>query len=240
MVCWESGSFSGDLLAVSSPDGRLTLWSGRGGRVPPRTTIGQNLIITSILLGNTHQFLSHQVPSTHLEAVTTCLSWAPSPSPSSGKRKKKKRDGSEGGGGGDLIALGTAAGSLLIYSATQGELVTVLKAESLPSIHSLVWTNSGASIFAAGEEGKVAEFSVTKQKLASTFKASPDPIHCLALSPDDATLVVAGLDIKIFALPSRSLLKTFSGHATPVNCLSVFADRVFSCGQVLHLKLFKR
>ena len=208
-------------MAVSSPDGRLTLWSGRGGRVPPRTTIGQNLIITSILLGNIHQFLSHQVPSTHLEAVTTCLSWAPSPSPSSGKRKKKKRDGSEGGGGGDLIALDTAAGSLLIYSATQGELVTVLKAESL------VWTNSGASIFTAGEEGKVVEFSVTKQKLASTFKASPDPIHFLALSPDDATLVVAGLDIKIFALPSRSLLKTFSGHATPVNCLSVFVDRVW-------------
>jgi len=204
-------SHKGDLLAVSSPDGRLTLWSGGEGA---GSRLEQQL-----------------VPSTHLEAVTTCLSWAPSPSPSSGKRKKKKRDGSEGGGGGDLIALGTAAGSLLIYSATQGELVTVLKAESLPSIHSLVWTNSGASIFAAGEEGKVAEFSVTKQKLASTFKASPDPIHCLALSPNDATLVVAGLDIKIFALPSRSLLKTFSGHATPVNCLSVFADRVFSCGQ---------
>ena len=169
--------------------------------------------------------------------MTTCLSWAPSTtSPPSGKRKKKKgRDGSEGGGGGDLVALGTAAGSLLVYSATQGELVTVLKAEGLPSIYSLVWTNSGASIFAAGEEGKVAEFSVVKQKLVSVFKASPDPIHCLALSPDDSTLVVAGLDIKLFELPSRSLLKTFTGHSTPVNCLSVFADRVFSCGQVKNL-----
>ena len=122
---------------------------------------------------------------------------------------------------------------MLVYSATQGELVTVLKAEGLPSIYSLVWTNSGASIFAAGEEGKVAEFSVAKQKLVSIFKASPDPIHCLALSPDDSTLVVAGLDIKLFELPSRTLLKTFTGHSTPVNSLSVFAGRVFSCGQVI-------
>jgi len=205
-------SHKGDLLAVSSPDGRLTLWSGGEGA---GSRLEQQL-----------------VPSTHLEAVTTCLSWAPSStSPPSGKRKKKKsRDGSEGGGG-DLVALGTAAGSLLVYSTTQGELVTVLKAEGLPSIYSLVWTNSGASIFAAGEEGKVAEFSVVKQKLLSIFKASPDPIHCLALSPDDSTLVVAGLDIKLFELPSRSLLKTFTGHSTPVNCLSVFANRVFSCGQ---------
>jgi len=205
-------SHKGDLLAVSSPDGQLTLWSGGEGA---GSRLEQQL-----------------VPSTHLEAVTTCLSWAPSStSPPSGKRKKKKsRDGSEGGGG-DLVALGTAAGSLLVYSTTQGELVTVLKAEGLPSIYSLVWTNSGASIFAAGEEGKVAEFSVVKQKLLSIFKASPDPIHCLALSPDDSTLVVAGLDIKLFELPSRSLLKTFTGHSTPVNCLSVFANRVFSCGQ---------
>ena len=176
------------------------------------------------------------MPSTHLEAVTTCLSWAPAVSTPSGNKKKKKkaRESGEGVGGGDLIALGTAAGSLLVYSATQGELVTVLKAEGLPSINSLVWTSSGSSIFAAGEEGKVAEFSVAKQKLASIFKASPDPIHCLALSADDGTLVVAGLDIKLFALPSRSLLKTFTGHATPVNCLSVFANRVFSCGQVVN------
>ena len=56
------------------------------------------------------------MPSTHLEAVTTCLSWAPSPSPSSGKMKKKKRDGSEGGGGGDLIALDTARPSTVEVS----------------------------------------------------------------------------------------------------------------------------
>ena len=217
---------------MSSPDGRLTLWSGGEGA---GSRLEQQLV--SVLLSTPLKpflFCANQVPSTHLEAVTTCLSWAPSATstPSVKRKKKKGRDVSEAGGGGDLVALGTAAGSLLVYSATQGELVTVLKAEGLPSIYSLVWTNSGSSIFAAGEEGKVAEFSVAKQKLVSIFKASPDPIHCLALSPDDSTLVVAGLDIKLFQLPSRSLLKTFTGHATPVNCLAVFADRVFSCGQV--------
>jgi hypothetical protein len=64
----------------------------------------------------------------------------------------------------------------------------------------------------AGEEGRVAEWSVAKQAL-------------LALSPDDSTLLAGTRDIKIWHLASRALLKILTGHAGPVCCLQLAAGR---------------
>ena len=61
---------------------------------------------------------------------------------------------------------------------------------------SLVWSHAASTVYTAGEEGRVAEWSVAKQALLATFQAGPDPISCLALSPDDSTLVAGSRDIR--------------------------------------------
>ena len=69
----------GDLLAVSSPDGRLALWSRA------------------------------ELPSHHLEAAPTCLAWAPprTATPRKKKKDRKKDEESRGEVSPDLVALGT-------------------------------------------------------------------------------------------------------------------------------------
>ena len=57
----------GDLLAVSSPDGRLALWSRA------------------------------ELPSHHLEAAPTCLAWAPPRTATPRKKKKDRKKGESRG-----------------------------------------------------------------------------------------------------------------------------------------------
>jgi hypothetical protein len=120
---------------------------------------------------------------------------------------------------------------VLLYSARQGSLVTVLKQDVAGPVLSLAWSHAGSTVYTAGEEGRVAEWSVAKQALLSTFQAGPDPISCLALSFDDSTLVAGSRDIKIWHLASRTLLKTLTGHAGQVRCLLVAAGRVWSAAE---------
>jgi len=203
---------AGDLLAVSSPDGRLALWSGGDGG-------GARLE-------------QHLVPSHHLESSPTCLAWAPAASSEHSKRKRKKKEEVvEEGEGADLVALGTAVGALLLYSAKQGCLVTVLKAEGVTSILSLAWSPTAAAVYTAGEGGQVATFNIAKQKLLNTFQVGTDAIYSLAVTSDEATLVAASRDIKVWDLASRSLVKTLRGHGSPVTCLVLAQGRAWSAAQ---------
>jgi U3 small nucleolar RNA-associated protein 5 len=119
--------FSSDCskLAMTTPDGRLTVWGNGGG-------------------GGSCQLLHQFSPSTHLSAVSTCLAWA---TPTTKKKKKTKSMDQQS----DLVAMGTSAGTVLLYSTMQGGLVTTFKTENSTKINCLVWTKSASSIFAAGE-----------------------------------------------------------------------------------------
>jgi U3 small nucleolar RNA-associated protein 5 len=119
--------FSSDCskLAMTTPDGRLTVWGNGGG-------------------GGSCQMLHQFSPSTHLSAVSTCLAWA---TPTTKKKKKTKSMDQQS----DLVAMGTSAGTVLLYSTMQGHLVTTFKTENSTKINCLVWTKSASSIFAAGE-----------------------------------------------------------------------------------------
>ena len=123
------------------------------------------------------------------------------------------------------------AGTVLLYSARQGSLVTVLKQDAASPVLSLAWSHAGSTVYTAGEKGRVAEWSGAKQALLSTFQAGPDPISCLALSSDDSTLVAGSRDIKIWHLACRTLLKTLTGHTGQVRCLLVAASRVWSVAE---------
>lgn len=202
---------TGDFLAVCSPDGRLSVWSGREGG-PAR--LEQQL-----------------VPSHHLEASTTCLAWGPGNTTkvhsSPGKRKKKASLPTEEIGG-DLVALGTRAGRVLIYSIKQGQMITSLKKDGGGSVNCLTWTNSGSSIYTGGEEGNISIYSVSKMSFLDSFQAGNDTIFRLALSSDDSTLFCGSRDIKIWSIASRSLLKTLTGHCNPVSGLIVSSGFLFS------------
>lgn len=193
-----------DRVAVSTSDGRLNIWK-TGGQAPEQ------------------QF----VPSNHLEAYSTCLAWAGG---TQNKRKKKKeevvvQDSS------DLVAMGTSAGSVLIYSVKQGDLVTSMTKENKSKINAVLWANSGGSIFAGGEDGLVSIFSVTKLSFLSSFKTSTDPIFSVALSKDDRLLATGCRGIRLWNVASQCQVASFTGHANPVNLLRVVGDFLVSSAE---------
>jgi len=197
----------GDLLAVCSPDGRLSIWAQQEGG-PAR--LEQQL-----------------VPSQHLAASPVCLAWCPPTVATPGKKRKKGGSKEKG----DLLALATSQGAVLLYSVSQGQLLATLGDEGGTGSHCLAWSNSGTSIYTGGEEGRLSVFSATKQALITSWKAGTDPIHRVAVSLDDSLLVAGGRQIKVWDIATRTLVKSLTGHSSPVSSLAVNGGYIFSCGR---------
>jgi len=197
-------------VGISRPDGCLAIYSGVVGG-------GCKLL---------HQFS----PSTHLTALPTCLAWA-------GRqegRKKKKRKSQENNrelNNSDLVAMGTTAGTVLVYSTMQGNMVTSFKTENNTRINSLVWTKSCNTIYAAGEDGSVSLFSIPKQSLITTFTHSPEPVHSLALNRKENLLAMGSRSIHVWDIPNNKVINTFTGHANPVTRLEILDNFLFSSSE---------
>jgi len=197
-------------VGISRPDGCLVIYSGVGGG-------GCKLL---------HQFS----PSTHLTALPTCLAWA-------GRhegRKKKKRKSQENiseENMSDLVAMGTTAGTVLVYSTKQGNMVTSFKTENNTRINSLVWTKSCNTIYAGGEDGSVSLFSIPKQSLVTTFTHSPDPVHSLALNRKENLLAMGSRKVHVWDISNNKVINTFTGHANPVTRLEIVNNFLFSSSE---------
>ena len=98
MTSKSMARFSSDCskLAMSTPDGRLTVWGSGGG-------------------GGACDLLHQFSPSSHLTAVSTCLAWSGPSHPTQKKKKRMSMDPQS-----DLVAMGTSAGTVLVYSSMQG------------------------------------------------------------------------------------------------------------------------
>eukprot|EP00090_Calanus_glacialis_P015613 TRINITY_DN2460_c0_g1_i2.p1 TRINITY_DN2460_c0_g1~~TRINITY_DN2460_c0_g1_i2.p1 ORF type:complete len:606 (-),score=281.26 TRINITY_DN2460_c0_g1_i2:53-1870(-) len=200
--------FSSDCskLAMSTPDGRLTVWGSGGGGAK-----------CDLL----HQFS----PSTHLTAVSTCLAWS-GPSHPTKKKKRMSMDQQS-----DLVAMGTSAGTVLVYSIMQGDLVTTFKTENSTRITCLVWTKSANSLYAAGEDGTVSLFSIPKQCLVETIKHTQDPVFSLALNKDGSILAMGSRNIHIWDVSSKKVTKTVTGHANPVTRMEIAGNYLYSSSE---------
>ena len=193
-------------LSMSTPDGRLSIYS-------------------SCLGGGSCQLLHQFSPSTHLTAVSTCLAWA---GLQQGRRKKNRQSLYQQS---DLVAMGTSAGTVLVYSTIQGDLVTTLKTENTSRINSLVWTKCATCIYAAGEDGTVSLFSIPKQCLLSTIKHSTDPLHSLALNKEETMLVMGSRNIHIWDISIKKVTKSLTGHADPFTRMEIIDNFLYSSSE---------
>jgi len=193
-------------LSMSTPDGRLSIYSSCVG-------------------GGSCQLLHQFSPSTHLTAVSTCLAWA---GLQQGRKKKNRQSLHQQS---DLVAMGTSAGTVLVYSTIQGDLVTTFKTETSFRINSLVWTKCATRIYAAGEDGTVSLFSIPKQCLLSSIKHSTDPLHSLALNKEETMLAMGSRNIHIWDMASKKVTKTLTGHANPVTRMEIVDNLLYSSSE---------
>ena len=148
--------------------------------------------------------------------------------------------------GSDIVALGTASGSILLYSLNRAELVHELTGGHNGKVHSLCWNSDGTSLFSSSSDSKIIEWnaleggirrytklillSIVKKKLhiittlflfISQWKVNSGKVCRLALLQDGVTLVTAGRSIQCWNANDdskiRSEVATFAGHTTNIS-----------------------
>ncbi|XP_026164445.1 WD repeat-containing protein 43 [Mastacembelus armatus] len=190
-------------LAVCAQDGRLRVW-------------------------NTDSKTLHQeyVPSAHLSATCTCIAWGPCRTVKEGpQRKKRKSEAGQVEEKVDLLAMGTAAGTVLIYSTAKGALHCTLDGGHSGGVNCVQWHPEDSLLYSGSEDTNIIEWDLQTGKARSKWKADRAAVTSLCVSPDGKLLLSAGQVIKMWDLDTKEIYRKFTGHSTAVTTLRFATTR---------------
>nr|CAD7404842.1 unnamed protein product [Timema cristinae] len=165
------------------------------------------------------------IPNLHLSEPCTCLTWLLNikHSDNSIPKYKKKSVGKK-----PLVALGTAAGNISVYSMAAGTVLSGLIGVHTTRLNTLSWSK-GTNLFSAGDDGIIVEWDVCCKKVVSKWKANESSITCLLVLPGGENLLSAHHRITLWCIASKFIIKTFYGHATEVTRLSLVITGTSYC-----------
>ncbi|XP_042356854.1 WD repeat-containing protein 43 [Plectropomus leopardus] len=184
-------------LALCAQDGRLRIW-------------------------NTDSKTLHQeyVPSAHLSATCICIAWGPCRTVKEGpQRKKRKSEAGQVEEKADLLAMGTAAGSVLIYSTAKGALHCTLDGGHSGGVNCVQWHPEDSLLYSGSDDTNIIEWDLQTGKTRSKWKADRAAVTSLSVSPDGKLLLSAGHVIKMWDLDTKEVYRKFTGHSTAVTTL---------------------
>uniref|UniRef100_A0ABI7WP53 Small-subunit processome Utp12 domain-containing protein n=2 Tax=Felis catus TaxID=9685 RepID=A0ABI7WP53_FELCA len=186
-------------FALASADGQLRVWETANNRL--------------------HQ---EYVPSAHLSGTCTCLAWAPArlQAKESPQRKKRKSEAIGPSNQIDLLALGTAVGSILLYSTVKGELHSKLISGGHDNkVNCIQWHQDNGCLYSCSDDKHIVEWNTQTCKVKCKWKGDNSSVSSLCISPDGKMLLSAGRTIKLWVLETKEIYRHFTGHATPVSSL---------------------
>ncbi|NXT47574.1 WDR43 protein, partial [Pluvianellus socialis] len=164
------------------------------------------------------------VPSAHLSAACTCLAWAPPggrppPSKDGPQRKKRKSEVAEVDKQLDILAIGTAVGSILLYSTVKGELQSKLDGGHDNKVNCVRWHQDNCCLYSCSDDKHIVEWNAQTCKVKCKWKGDNSSVSSLCISPDGKMLLSAGRTIKLWDLETKEVYRHFTGHATSVSSL---------------------
>ncbi|XP_040917179.1 WD repeat-containing protein 43 [Toxotes jaculatrix] len=190
-------------LALCAQDGRLRIW-------------------------NTDSRTLHQeyVPSAHLSATCTCITWGPCRIVKEGpQRKKRKSEVGQVEEKADLLAMGTAAGTVLIYSTAKGALHCTLDGGHSGGVNCVQWHPEDSLLYSGSDDTNIIEWDLQTGKARSKWKADRAAVTSLCVSHDGKLLLSAGQIIKMWDLDTKEVYRKFTGHSTAVTTLRFATTR---------------
>uniref|UniRef100_A0A4W4GXE5 WD repeat domain 43 n=1 Tax=Electrophorus electricus TaxID=8005 RepID=A0A4W4GXE5_ELEEL len=190
-------------LALCAQDGRLRIWS-------------------------TDSRALHQeyVPSAHLSATCTCVAWGPCRATKEGpQRKKRKFDTGHVAEQTDLLALGTASGTVLIYSMVKGDLHCTLDGGHNDGVNCVQWHPEDSLFYSGSDDTHIVEWDLQTGRTRCKWKADRAAVTSLCVSPDGKLLLSAGRSIKMWDLATKEVYRKFTGHCTTVTNLCFATTR---------------
>ncbi|XP_033097150.1 WD repeat-containing protein 43-like [Anneissia japonica] len=191
---------NGGCLAVSSPDGRLTIWDTITG-IPRQ----------------------QYTPSSHLSATCTCISWSAikhdvEDGPKRKRRKSEKRSNEKDI---EIIAMGTSSGSILLYSVLKGDLLSKLDGGHDDTVNDLCWHPKDNTLFSCSDDQHIVQWNVRDGKVKCKWKADKSSVNSMCISPCGKIIISAGRTIQVWDLETKEVLKKFTGHASSVSSLKM-------------------
>uniref|UniRef100_A0A9J8AVP9 WD repeat domain 43 n=1 Tax=Cyprinus carpio carpio TaxID=630221 RepID=A0A9J8AVP9_CYPCA len=190
-------------LALCAQDGRLRIWN------TDSKTLQQEY-----------------VPSAHLSAACTCVTWGPCRAVQEvPQRKRRKCEAGSTPEQSDLLALGTAAGSVLIYSTVKGDLHCTLEGGHSGPVNSVQWHPEDSVLYSGSDDTHIAEWDLQTGKVRCKWKADRSAVSSLCISPDGKLLLSAGMTIKMWNLETKEVYRKFTGHSTMVTTLCFATTR---------------
>uniref|UniRef100_A0A673KWP3 WD repeat-containing protein 43-like n=1 Tax=Sinocyclocheilus rhinocerous TaxID=307959 RepID=A0A673KWP3_9TELE len=192
---------SQQFLALCAQDGRLRIWN------TDSKTLQQEY-----------------VPSAHLSAACTCVTWGPCRAEVP-QRKRRKCEAGLAPELSDLLALGTAAGSVLIYSTVKGDLHCTLEGGHSGPVNSVQWHPEDSVLYSGSDDTHIAEWDLQTGKVRCKWKADRSAVSSLCISSDGKLLLSAGMTIKMWNLETKEVYRKFTGHSTMVTTLCFATTR---------------
>uniref|UniRef100_A0A8C5GLD6 Small-subunit processome Utp12 domain-containing protein n=1 Tax=Gouania willdenowi TaxID=441366 RepID=A0A8C5GLD6_GOUWI len=190
-------------LALCAQDGKLRVW-------------------------NTDSKTLHQeyVPSAHLSATCMCIAWGPCRTVKEGPQRKKRKSETVGvEKKADLLAMGTAAGTVLIYSTVKGSLHCTLDEGHSGGVNCVQWHPLDSLLYSGSDDTNIVEWDLQTGKARSKWKADRAAVTSVCVSPDGKLLLSAGQIIKMWDLNTKEIYRKFTGHSTAVTTLCFATTR---------------
>ncbi|XP_006016643.1 WD repeat-containing protein 43 [Alligator sinensis] len=135
------------------------------------------------------------------------------------QRKKRKSEAVEAGEQLDLLAIGTAVGSILLYSTVKGDLQSKLDGGHDNKINCIRWHQDNGCLYSCSEDKHIVEWNSQTCKVKCKWKGDNSSVSSLCISPDGKMLLSAGRTIKLWDLETKEVYRHFTGHATAVSSL---------------------
>uniref|UniRef100_A0A8D2PYN2 WD repeat domain 43 n=1 Tax=Zosterops lateralis melanops TaxID=1220523 RepID=A0A8D2PYN2_ZOSLA len=135
------------------------------------------------------------------------------------QRKKRKSEVGEVDKQLDILAIGTAVGSILLYSTVKGELQSKLDGGHDSRVNCVRWHQDSCCLYSCSDDKHIVEWNTQTCKVKCKWKGDNSSVTCLCISPDGKMLLSAGRTIKLWDLETKEVYRHFTGHATSVSSL---------------------
>ena len=125
----------------------------------------------------------------------------------------------------DGQALATASDDLTIklWDSASGRLRSTLRGHQ-DRVVAVLFVHEGQQLISCGREGKVILWDTATSRERSSFTVSNGTIQSLAISPDGATLAIAGQRVVVWDMADRREINRFGGTAVQVNTVAFSHD----------------
>ncbi|XP_060593577.1 WD repeat-containing protein 43-like [Ruditapes philippinarum] len=166
----------------------------------------------------TNSLKNEYKPSSHLSATCTCLSWCPRSRENKQKKKRQRVSKTHLTSAIqelELVAIGTASGSILLYSVIKGDLHSQLVEGHSDRVNNVVWYPESDALYSCSSDQHIIEWEITSLKIKHKWKGDKGPVYSLCKCSNEH-LLSAGRSIKLWDLKTKQELKRFTGHATEV------------------------